>query len=94
MDAIYTFHLPCREFTLDPISFSAITGIACVGDAVPFDRSLEMTSPSHVTYIDRLFGMVPLMKGTYTIKVDLIQSYYSMIPPGTITTPKQVNQMV
>ena len=53
-----------------------------------------MTSSSYVAYIDRLLSMVSLMKGTYTIKVDSIHSYYSTIPLAIITNPRQIDQLV
>ena len=68
-DTTHTFHLPCGEFTLDPVSFAAITGIACAGDPVPFDTGLHRMTVDRVAYIERLLGMVPDMKGTHTIKV-------------------------
>ena len=76
-DTTHTFHLPCGEFTLDPVSFAAITGIACAGDSVPFDTGLHRMTADRVAYIERLLGMVPDMKGTHTIKVDSIRSYYT-----------------
>ena len=51
MDSTHTFHLPCGEFTIDPISFATITGIACAGDPVPFDKRLDMCSRDHIAYI-------------------------------------------
>ena len=71
-DTTHTFHLPCGEFTLDLVSFAAITGIACVGDSIPFNACLHRMTADRVTYIERLLGMVPDMKGTHTIKVDSI----------------------
>ena len=76
-DSTHTFYLPYREFTLDPISFGPITGTACVGDPVPFDTSLNIIVPYHLTYIERSLSIVPIIKGTHTIKIDTILSYYT-----------------
>ena len=76
-DTTHTFHLPYDEFTLDPVSFAAITGVAYAGDSVPFDTGLHRMTADRVAYIERLLGMVPDMKGTHTIKVDSIQSFYT-----------------
>ena len=51
MDSTHTFHLPCGEFTIDPVSFTAITGIACAGDPMPFDKRLDMRSEDHIAFI-------------------------------------------
>ena len=75
-NTIHTFHLPYGEFTLDPVSFTAVTGIACAGHFVPLDGSLHRMSPDRVTYIERLLGMIPNMKGTHTIKIESIRSHY------------------
>ena len=79
MDIMHTFHLPIGELTLDLLAFAAITGIACAGDLVSFDRCLEPMTARHVAYIDRLLGMTPAMKGTHTIKLDSFFTYYSGI---------------
>ena len=72
MDSTHTFHLSCGELTLDSVSFTTIIRIVCAGDPIPFNRRLEVTSLTHVGYIERLFGMVSLMKETRTIKVDSV----------------------
>ena len=76
-DTTHTFHLPCGEFTLDPVSFAAITGVACSSDSVPFDTGLHRMTADRVAYIERLLVMVPDMKGTHTIKVDSIRIFYT-----------------
>ena len=50
-ESTQTFHLPFREFTLDPVSFTAVTGIPCAGDPVPLDASLHPKTADRVTYI-------------------------------------------
>ena len=93
-DTTHTFHLPCGEFTLDPISFAAITGISCAGDSVPFDTTLHRMTADRVAYIERLLGMVPDMKGTHTIKVDSIRSFYTRQRVGATTSDLQIDQVV
>ena len=93
MDSTHTFHLPCGEFTIDPISFAAIMGIACAGDPVPFDRGLDMRSEDHIAYIQQLLGMVPPLKGTRTIKFDTILSHYMVVRVESMTSPAQVDQV-
>ena len=44
---------------------------------MPFDASLHQLSADRVTFIDSLLGMVPDMKGTHTIKIDYIRSFYT-----------------
>ena len=51
MDSTHTFHLPCGEFTIDPVSFAAIRGIACAGDLVSFNRGLDMHFEDYIAYI-------------------------------------------
>ena len=45
------FHHLFGEFTLDPISFPAVTGIAYAGDFAPLDASLHHMMPDRVAYI-------------------------------------------
>ena len=47
-ESTHTFHLPFGEFTLDPVSFAAVTGINCAGDFVPLDTSLHQMMPKKV----------------------------------------------
>ena len=93
-DTTHTFHLPCGEFTLDPVSFAAITGIACAGDSVSFDTGLHRMTADRVAYIERLLGMVPDMKGTHTIKVDSIRSYYTRQRVEAATTGTEIDQVI
>ena len=93
-DTTHTFHLPCREFTLDPISFAAVIGIACAGDLVPFDTGLHRVTADRVAYIERLLGMVPDMKGTHTIKVDSIRSFYTRPRVEATTSGAEIDQVV
>ena len=90
----HTFHLPYGEFTLDPISFAAITGVACAGDYVLFDTGLHRMTADRVTYIESLIGMVPDMKGTHTIKVDSIRSFYIRQRIEAATSSLQIDQVV
>ena len=75
-DTTHTFYLPYGEFILDPVSFAAVTWIACAGHSIPLDASLHRMSPDRVAYIEHLLGMILDMKRTYIIKIDSIQSYY------------------
>ena len=93
-DTTHTFHLPCGEFTLDPISFAAVTEIACAGDPVPFDTGLHRVTADRVAYIERLLGMVPDMKGTHTIKVDSIRSFYTRPRVEAATSGAEIDQVV
>ena len=93
-DTTHTFHLPCGEFTFDPISFAAVTGIACAGDPVPFDTGLYRTTADRVAYIERLLGMVPDMKGTHTIKIDSIRSHYTRQRVEAATSGAEIDQVV
>ena len=93
-DTTHTFHLPCGEFTLDPVSFAAITEITCAGDPVPFDTGLHRMTADRVTYIERLLGMVPDMKEIHTIKVDSIRSHYTRQRVEAATSSLQIDQVV
>ena len=94
MDSTHTFHLPVGEFTLDPVSFTAITGVACAGEPVPFDRCLVPMTPDRAAYVERLLGVVPTMKATHTVKFDSILSHYSRIDLRGITSPRDIDQVV
>ena len=94
MDTTHTFHLPIGELTLDPLAFTAITGIAYDGDPVPLDHCLEPMIARHMAFIDRLLGMTPAMKRTHTIKLDSHFTHYSGIRVEDITTPRQIDQVV
>ncbi|XP_031382731.1 protein MAINTENANCE OF MERISTEMS-like isoform X1 [Punica granatum] len=54
-DTTHTFNLPCGEFTLSPLHFSAITGLRVGGQRIPFDLSLR-ERPEEVV---RLLGFLP-----------------------------------
>ena len=71
-ESTHTFQLPFREFTVDPVSFTAITGIPCARELVPLDAGLYPMTADRVTYIQTLLGMVPEMKGTHSLKFDSI----------------------
>ena len=73
----YTFHLSFGEFTFDPISFAAVTRIACAENSIPLDASLHQMTPDGVAYIQTLIEMVPNMKRTHTFKVDSIRTHYT-----------------
>ena len=47
-----------------------------------------------VVYIECLLGMVPDMKGTHTIKVDSIRSYYTCQRVEAATSGLQIDQVV
>ena len=94
MDSTHTFHLPVGELTLDPVSFAAITGVACAGEPVPFDRRLVPMMQDHAAYVERLLGVVPAMKATHTVKFDSILSHYSGIALEDITSPRDIDQVV
>ena len=51
-------------------------------------------TPTHVAYIEHLLGIVPTMKGTYTVKFDLIHTHYSSIRAKDIITHWQIDQVV
>lgn len=93
-ESTHTFHLSFGEFTLDPVSFVAVTGIPCAGDSVPFDASLHLVTPDRVAYIQTLLGMVPDMKGTHTFKIDSIRTYYTQERVATATTGREIDQVV
>ena len=71
-ESAHTFQLPFEEFTLDPVSFTAVTGIPCAGDSIPLDASLHPMTADRVAYMQTLLRMVPEMKGMYSLKFDSI----------------------
>ena len=71
-ESTHTFQLPFGEFTLDSLSFTAITGILCAGDSVPLDAGFYPMTTDRVDYIQTLLGMVPEMKGMHSLKFDSI----------------------
>ena len=66
----HTFQLPFREFTLDPVSFTAIMGIPCDGDSIPLNTGLHSMTADRVAYIQTLLGMVPEIKGMHSLNFD------------------------
>ena len=71
-ESTLTFHLPFGEFTLDPVSFTVVTGIPYIGDPIPLDASLHLMIADRVAYIQTLLGMVLEMKGMHSLKFDSI----------------------
>ena len=51
LESAHTFQLPFGEFTVDPVSFVAITDIACAGDPVPLDASLHPLTGDREEYV-------------------------------------------
>ena len=76
-ESTHTFQLPFGEFTLDPVSFTAITSIPCARESVPLDAGLYPMTADRVAYIQTLLGMVPEMKGTHSLKFDSIRAHYT-----------------
>ena len=93
-ESTHTFQLPFGEFTLDPVSFSVVTGITCAGDSVPFDAGLHPMMVDRVAYIQTLLGMVPEMKGTHSLKFDSIRAYYTRERVVAATTGREIDQVV
>ena len=85
-ESTQTFHLPFREFTLDPVSFTAVTGIPCAGDPVPLDASLHPMTADRVAYIQTLLRMVSEMKGTHFLKFNLIRAHFTRERVAAATT--------
>ena len=85
-ESTHTFQLPFGEFTVDPVSFTAVTGIPCAGDSVPFDSSLYPMTADRVAYIQTLLGMVPEMKGMHSLKFDSIRAHYTRERVAAATT--------
>ena len=78
-ESTHTFQLPFGEYTLDPVSFAAITSIACAGEPVPLDASLHPLTGDREDYVRTLLGVVPDMKGIHTMKIDSLRAYYRFI---------------
>ena len=93
-DTIHTFHLPFGELTLDPVSFTAITEITYTEDPSPFDVTFHHMSHDKLNYVERLLGMVPDMKGTHTIKHNLIRTFYTWERVTVMISPCEINQVV
>ena len=47
-----------------------------------------------VTYIERLLDMIPDMKGTHTIKLDSIRSFYTQERVTMMTSARDINQVM
>ena len=93
-NSTHTFYFPCGEFTLDLASFTAITGIDCAGDPIPFDAGLHRMTANRAAYIEHLLSMVPDMKGTHTIKVDSIRSFYTCERVEAATSGAEIDQVI
>ena len=90
-ESTHTFQLPFGEFTLDPMSFTAIMGIPCAGDSVPLDAGLHPMTADKVAYIHTLLGMVPEMKGTHSLKFDSILAHYTRERVAAATTGQEID---
>ena len=93
-ESTHTFQLPFEEFIVDPVSFTAIIGIPCAGDSVPLDAGLYPMTADRVAYIQTLLGMVPEMKGTHSLKFDLIRAHYTCERVAAATTGREIDQVV
>ena len=93
-ESTHTFQLPFGEFTLDSVSFTAVTGIPCAGDSVPLDASLHPMTADRVSYIQTLLGMVPEMKGTHSLKFDSIRAHYTRERVVAATIGQEIDQVV
>ena len=90
-ESTHTFQLPFGEFTMDPVSFTAITGIPCAGESVPLDAGLYPMTVDRVTYIQTLLGMVSEMKGTHLLKFDSIRAHYTRERITAATTSREID---
>ena len=97
-ESTHTFQLSFGEFTVDPVSFTAVTGFPCAGDSVPFDAGLHPMTADRVAYIQTLLGMVPEMKGTHSLKFDSIRAHYTCkrvaYRCAAATTCQEIDQVV
>ena len=69
-ESTHTFQLPFGEYTVDPVSFAAITSITCTGDPIPLDASLHPLIGDREEYVRTLLEVDPDMKRTHTFKID------------------------
>ena len=90
-ESTHTFQMPFGEYTLDPISFAAITSIACAGEPVPLDTSLHPLTDDREDYVRILLGVVPDMKGTHTMKIDSLRAYYTRERIAAATSDQAVD---
>ena len=93
MDSTHTFHLPVGELTLDLVASAVITGVACAGEPVPFNRCLVPMTLNRAAYIEQMLGIVPTIKATHTVKFDSIITHYSTIAIE-VTFPREIDQVV
>ena len=93
-ESTHTFQLPFGEFTVDPVSFAAITGIACAGDPVPLDASLHPLTGDRAEYVETLLGVVPDMKGMHKMKIDSLRAHYTRDRITAIATGREIDQLV
>ena len=93
-ESTHTFQLPFGEYTLDPVSFAAITSIACAGEPVPLDASLHPLTGDREDYVRTLLGVVPDMKGIHTMKIDSLRAYYTRDRVAAATSDQAVDQVV
>ena len=93
-ESTYTFQLLFGEFTLDPISFAAVTCIFCAGDSVPLNVGLHPMTADIMPYIRTLLGMVPDIKGTDSFKIDSIRAHYTRERITPTTTGHEIKQVV
>ena len=93
-ECTHTFQLPFGEYTIDPISFAAVTGIAYAGNPIPLDASLHPLTGDRADYVRTLLGVVPDIKGTHTMKIDSLRSFYSRDKVAATTDDQRVDQVV
>ena len=79
---------------MDPVSFTAITGIPCAGDSVPLDTGLYPMMADRVAYIQTLLGMVPEMKGTHSLNFNSIRAHYTRERVAAATSGREIDQVV
>ena len=91
---MHTFQLPFGEFTLDPVSITAVTGITCTRDSISLDAGLHSMMTDRVAYIQTLLKMVPDMKGIHSLKFDSIRAYYTRERVVAATTGREIDQVV
>ena len=90
-ESTHTFQLPFGEFTVDPMSFTAVTGIPCAGDSIPLDAGLHPMTVDRVAYIQKLLGMVPEIKEMHSLKFDSIRAHYTCERVAAATTSREID---
>ena len=93
-ESTHIFQLPFGEFTVDPVSFTVITGIPYAGESVPLDADLYPMTADRVAYIQTLLGIVPEMKGTHSLKFDSIRAHYTRERVAAATIGQEIDQVV